>query len=132
MDAYINVGYTRRMQKESILDNLYCKIFLNNSGTCEQVLDIVIDIVGGTIQVIRSIDTRYFDIDVNINDKFDSKRTPGDKDDFLYWKYYLDVEPKKGVTQTEYKYELRKLIHGLRNKFEGVVPACDFEDILNE
>lgn len=50
--------------------------------------------------------------------------------DFVYWKYYLDIEPQN-IDECQYIKKIANLLSYLREYCKGVVIACNFEDEVN-
>jgi hypothetical protein len=51
---------------------------------------------------------------------------------FLYYRYYLEVDPAPGVSYENFVQHVKALINFLRAEGMHAIPACDFEDILND
>ena len=66
-------------------------------------------------------------VEVNTN-----KDARGNVDDnnFLYWKFFLDIAPIENIHTDEYINGIKKLMHDLRINGFQVIAACDFEDEL--
>lgn len=112
--------------------NLYCKVFINTQLDEASLVKIIAQLINGKISQINSISSDYLDLDVISNKEFDEKYINLPIDGFLFYKYFLDVEPMPGIKYDDYISQLKILIKGLREKGFNVVPACAFENELNE
>lgn len=70
------------------------------------------------------------EIDLRKNSDFEPKMLEKDPDDFIFWKYYLDIEPQKGIEQEKYINQISRLIQELNLRNIKAIVSCDFEDIL--
>jgi len=108
-------------------DNLYCKIFIDMQCERDELLSLIADTVNGRKTLFRTIESDCFEVDVNENEEFYSKK----KDDsFLYYKFFLDVEPCSGVDEDKYIEQVSKLLQYFVSQKINIVPACDFEEEL--
>lgn len=113
-----------------LYDNLYCKIYLNSSLDIEELYECINRIVKGQLETIRTVKTRWGEIDLRKNSDFKPKRLEKSPDDFIFWKYYLDIEPQKDIEQAKYINQISRLIQELNLRNIKAVASCDFEDIL--
>lgn len=117
-------------------DNLYCQCFLelDSFESRGELCAWLNRILHGKLipYPFDSIETPWGILDVRRNRSYGiSKGTNSDPlDDFLYWRYYLDIEPAENVPESAYIQNLRKFIHELKKQGVRVVPACEFEDEL--
>ncbi len=111
-------------------DNLYCKIYLNSSLDIEELYKCINCIVQGQAEPIRTIKARWGEIDLRKNSDFEPKMLEKTPDDFIFWKYYLDIEPQKGIEQAKYINQISRLIEELNLRNIKAIASCDFEDIL--
>lgn len=112
------------------LYNMYSKIYIDFSGGKEELIRDIKHIINGTHYGIRSVKSNVFDIDINVN-KEHKKREFKD-DDFIYFKYYLDVEPLEGIDSDMYLFEMKKFLVELRIRFIEVTISSDFESVIGE
>jgi hypothetical protein len=110
-------------------DNLYCKVFIDGAPTRERVIGVIAPHLDAT-RSGRTIVAKHLEIDVNDNDDFDERRSQREPDGFLYWRWFLDVEPVAGAARANYIRQLTHLILRLRWSQLRVVAACGFEDEL--
>ena len=73
------------------------------------------------------IKTIWGEIDLRKNKEFGLKCLEENQEDFIFWKFYLDIEPMK-VDEKEYIRGISNLIMNLKEKSIRAVPSCDFED----
>lgn len=110
-------------------DNLFCKVFIDTDIDYEELFMVVKDHVCGEKEAISYICTNWAEISVKKNKEYFLEKYLLSPDDFLYWKYYLDVQPKN-VEQKEYIKKISHLINDLRGYGAKVIAACDFENEL--
>ena len=108
------------------INNLYCKIFLDTDLDYIEVYESLKNFVRGQKQAVSFIISDWCSTDVQKN-----KEYIPNSNDFLYWKYIINVEPEN-VSAEFYIDNIKKLINFLNEKYFGAVIACDFEDILKK
>ena len=111
-------------------DNLYCKIYLNSELEIDELFQHIICKVSGRKEYIRTIKTDWGEIDLCRNSDFNVQKLEDDPEDFVFWKYYLDIEPEKGIDQYCYINKISKLLEGLKSENIKAVASCDFEEDL--
>lgn len=100
---------------------LYCKVFVDADESPGAVQ--------GILGTIASASRSAMSIDVRRNDDFDRDRRLTN-DGFLFFRYYLDVDPASGVPRTSYIVAVAELLEALWRNGCRAVAACDFEDEL--
>jgi hypothetical protein len=106
--------------------NMYCKIYVDIEVDKGQLLDQIARAISGSIRM-RTVSSSGFQVDLLANQDFDeSRRSQGD-DQFLFYRYYLDIEPTKIVTYDEYIESVGNLLENLWGSGCKAVAACDFE-----
>ena len=124
------LGAQRKGMVIIMYDNLYCKIYLSSSLDIEDLYKCINCIVQGQMEPIRTVKTGWGEIDLRKNSDFDPQRLENTPDDFIFWKYYMDVVPKEGIEQIKYINQISRLIEELSIRNIKAVASCDFEDIL--
>ena len=109
---------------------LFCKMYLDMDGSVRDVNQLVRTILDGKSEDDAMISTSVCSIYIDENDEFDEVMRTTPADGFLYYRYFLDIEPVDGVIRGSYVQALSHLLRGLRKNGCKVVPACDFEDEL--
>lgn len=104
--------------------DLYCKIFINCGEPIEGLYDAINIYLDGEKCGIRTIRTDLLEIDLRANKEY----IPNEKD-FLYWRYYADIEPCTHVKE-DYIDSIRSLLSFFNSKGIQVVAACSFENEL--
>lgn len=110
-----------------LYNNLYCKVYLDTTLEIEEVYLLINEILSGELEPIRTIKTIWGEIDLRKNKEFGLKCLEENQEDFIFWKFYLDIEPMK-VDEKEYIRGISNLIMNLKEKSIRAVPSCDFED----
>jgi hypothetical protein len=109
--------------------NLYCKIFLDCDLEREQLTQMIAISIDGRIES-KTILSNYCEIDIENNEDFHDIQRHDYSDGFLYYPYYLDIEPSEEVLFSSYADVITKLLEYLWNKVYQAVAACDFEEEL--
>ena len=110
--------------------NLYCKVYLNSGLEIEELYQHINSKISGELKPIRTIKMSWGEIDVRKNEDFCPQKLVDDPEDFVFWKYYLDIEPKEGVDENDYIDQIAKLLGKLKAGNFKVVASCDFEEDL--
>ena len=111
-------------------DNLYCKVFIDTDMDYDGLFELIKNCVAGRKHAISFIITDWCDISVRRNKEYKQEQHLIDSTDFLYWRYYLDIDPLN-VDEKQYIRSVAKLLKDLREHGMGVVIACDFEGKVN-
>ncbi|EAZ92764.1 hypothetical protein [Crocosphaera chwakensis] len=110
-------------------NNLYCKVFLDTDINREQLLPLIAKLINGKVSR-REIETSIAKISVRTNDDFDENQREEFPDGFLYYRFFLDIEPLKDTDQKVYIETLSHFLESLWSLNYKVVAACDFEEEL--
>lgn len=110
-------------------NDLYCKAFVDTNLSYEEMFSRVMNYVGGKKESFSYIVTDWCDMFIKKNKEYNEEQYLKDTDDFLYWKYYLDIEPIETNEDTYIK-RIRDLLKYLKEYCNSIVAACDFEDEL--
>ncbi|MEM5769584.1 MAG: 1,4-dihydroxy-6-naphthoate synthase [Bacillota bacterium] len=112
-------------------ENLYCKMFIDFGGELSQADQLIAKLTNGSIKFKWGlIETAFAELDVRRNDDFKTpkeRRSQDPEDAFLFWKYYIDVEPTEGTARTNYVSMVGRLLLDLWAKGINAVAACSFE-----
>ena len=108
--------------------NGYCKLFIDSDLRKSEIVDIIRRHTKGSA-VADYVDSARSTFDVRDNDEHSFLKVNGN-DGFLYYRFYVDVEPTHPENLDAYVAELRTLMSTLRALGAKVVPACDFEERL--
>lgn len=109
-----------------MIEDLFCQIYIKFDGKIEALTQLVLNIINGALNQF-TIENDIYEIDIIENDEYDDGSS-----DFLYWKYYFEIEPKPDVNEDIYIYAICKLIRGLKDEGTESIPACDFEDKIQD
>lgn len=110
-------------------DDLYCKVFVDTNLNYEEIFSNVMNYSSGKKESFSYIVTDWCGMFIQKNKEYNKEQYLQDTNDFLYWKYYLDIEPIKTDEDTYIK-RIGDLLKHLKEYCKGVVAACDFEDEL--
>jgi hypothetical protein len=115
-------------------ENLYCKMFIDFSGELSEADELIAKLTNGSIKFKWGlIEAEFAELDVRRNDDFKTPKELRSKDPadaFLFWKYYIDIEPKEGTVRAKYVSTVAQLLLELWAKKVNAVAACSFEDEL--
>ena len=107
--------------------DLYCKIFVDTKSRHADLVGWVCEILGGRVREYE-VSCDALVADVLENDEHGRTGLTGPE--FLYYRYFVDIEPNAGIDRDAYIERVRSLVAGLRDRGCSVVAACDFEDEL--
>jgi hypothetical protein len=113
------------------MSNLYCQVFVKTKKSEIELINIINDFLKGEIQS-RNIDSRHVSLSVIKNKSTDFNCTNDPLDGFLYYPFYLEIEPSESIALDEYIHTVKELITFLRGKGFTIIPSCSFENKLNE
>ena len=111
-------------------NELYCKIYADSDTPREDLIQVVSASINGTRQ-LRTVESDSLEADILSNEDFDPTKR-NEKDAFLFYRHYLDVFPKAGASREEFISSVRILISKLKSNGYKAVPACDFEQELDQ
>lgn len=111
-------------------NDLYCKVFVDTDMDYEKLFALLINFINGKKEAVNYIITEWCDISVQKNKEYNVEQYLLDSTDFLYWKYYLDIEPQN-IEESQYIENIANLLNYLRRCCKNVIIACDFEDEVN-
>jgi len=109
--------------------DLFTKIFLDTDKEKTSVVETVSKIVEGSVTG-STIVTEQAEIYIFNNGDFSEEKRNQESDEFLYYKYYLDIEPMEDVKEKVYIGEISKLLTELWDSGFKAIASCDFEDEL--
>ena len=109
--------------------NLFCKIFVDIDISKDELVQKITDCTSGRIErwLVR---TDWGEIDVVNNEDFDENRRGQEPDGFLFYRFYLEMEPGEGVPSEVYIKSVGTLLGKLWAWNAKAVAACDFEESL--
>jgi hypothetical protein len=118
---------------ENLIDgDLYCTLYVDTHIEQPGFVILINDFLNGKI-FLRNIDNDYLSLSVMKNEDYDPIKKDSELDDaFLYYRYYLDVDPSDNVNRETFVQQLRFLINFLRKNGFKTQPVCDFENELND
>jgi hypothetical protein len=109
--------------------NMYCKVYMDSQADKSQLLDLIANIISGSIKM-RTVSSRELQVDLVVNEDFDETKRMQGEDQFLFYRYYLDIEPTEDVPRERYVESVGNLLEGLWRLGCKAVAACDFEEKL--
>ncbi len=106
-------------------------MYLNSELEIEELYQYINCKVLGRLEPIRTIITDWGEMDLRKNNEFNPQRLIDDPENFVFWRYYIDIEPKKQIDQSDYIDQIAKLLKDLNSDNIKAVASCDFEKDLN-
>jgi hypothetical protein len=100
--------------------------FLADKG---QLLDLIANIISGSIKM-RTVSALELQADLVVNEDFDETRRAQGEDQFLFYRYYLDIVPMENARRERYVASVGGLLEGFWKLGYKAVAACDFEEEL--
>ncbi len=110
-------------------EDLYCKLFIDTDTDRESLINVLKETVNGKNED-WTIESKYTVIDVKRNVAFDMCKRNELPDGFLYFRYFLDIEPKENTMQDDYISIISNMLQSLWDLGYKAVAACDFEEDL--
>jgi hypothetical protein len=110
-------------------DNLYCKLYVAWSKIEEDLLEFISVHTNGTVDWC-SVESSNASYSVLKNDEHDRKLSQRKQDGFLYYPFFVEIEPVESTERKTYLDELIGLLQAFRDVNIAVVAACGFEDEL--
>ena len=107
--------------------SLYCKIFIDSELEYKDLFTLIENSIAGHKEAVTYISSDWCEVCVQKNKEFNIEQYSRNCNDFIYWPYYLDIEPKD-VNKGDYIRSIANLIDRLRVHCKGIIIACDFED----
>ncbi|QAA33369.1 1,4-dihydroxy-6-naphthoate synthase [Clostridium manihotivorum] len=110
----------------NIYDNLYCKIYVDTDKSIQDIINVILSVVSGQVRR-KGVYSTNLEIDIRYNKEYDELERLGVEDGFLYYKYYLEIEPNENAAQKKYILSVSQLLEGLWGVGYKAVASCDFE-----
>jgi hypothetical protein len=107
------------------MEILFCKIYVLVALPKQAVLELLVELTKGD-QIGSTIETPWGVLDLLKNDESDLTKVSG-PDAFLFFPYFVDIEPARDVNRGKYVKEIGNLLLALWNKKIAAVAASDFE-----
>jgi len=117
-------------------DALYCQLYIDvefHKHARGEVIDLLVKLIDGKRLSNDEYLTDFGRIQVSYNDYYNdyySKWRKMFRGNFLYFKFFLEIDPLPELPRDEYILGMKKLIDQLKAKGIRVVPTCAFEDEL--
>ncbi|WPK12118.1 1,4-dihydroxy-6-naphthoate synthase [Lysinibacillus louembei] len=109
--------------------DLYTKIFLDTNLEKKDIIDLVSKFVNGDVDG-SSIITEQAEIYLFNNGDYIEGEKEQTGDDFLYYRYYFEIEPNESVSSNIYISKISHLLTELWNAGFTAIASCDFEELL--
>jgi hypothetical protein len=112
--------------------DLYCKVYVDSNLESSDFLASIADVIKGNVS-LRTVSNDLLEVSVFSNKDYDRIRS-GEVDGFVFYPYYLEIEPIDEVTVNSevYKMSIDNLLKVLWGMGADAVAACDFEDELQK
>lgn len=110
-------------------EDLYCKVYLDSEFDSAKLLSWLQSVLGASLER-RTLTASEMEVDLGTNDEHDKARAARGIDQFLYYRYLLDVVPTEGAARERYVPRVAALLEVAWNAGMRAVASCDFEDEL--
>ena len=111
----------------------YCQVFVDFRGSAEALARLIADITSGRadVELFRwRVQASWGQTVIEDNDEYDASRCNERDTGFLYYRWYLEIDPKTGVSRQEYLAGIGQLLQGLWAHELPAVPVGRFEEEL--
>ena len=105
--------------------DLFCQIYINYENSIEKLIALIRKTMNCDMQDY-TLFNNILEIDTIENDEYEKN-----SNDFLFWKFYLEIEPIENIAEDKYIAAIHKLIKALYEKNISTIATCDLEDQLN-
>jgi hypothetical protein len=112
------------------IPELYCSLFVSTSSR-DEILSLIYGVLQAQVDGYN-LNTPHLEAFVRNNPDFDSARMANHTDGFLFYPFKVEIEPANAECVRQYKKEVLQIVAKLRDAGMAVVPACSFEDELNQ
>lgn len=109
--------------------NLFCKIFIDTERDQNELLSLINSEISGEVNKFE-ISNSILIIELRKNNEFNVVKSKNPSDGFLFYKYYLEIEPFSQVVERDYIKSIADLLKKLWESKIGAIAACDFENLL--
>ncbi|MGA3674031.1 1,4-dihydroxy-6-naphthoate synthase [Lysinibacillus agricola] len=109
--------------------DLFTKIFIDTNLEKATIIDTIARFIVGTVKG-TSIITEQAEFYLFKNSDYIEGISNQTSDDFLYFKYYLEIEPAESAEDCSYILQISCLLTELWDAGFQVVASCDFEEFL--
>lgn len=112
------------------LDYSYCKIYIDTNLDYDELYNLIILYLKGIRLSHSFIKCDWCDIGLTKNKEWSEERYEIDNTDFIYWKYFIDLENIYKIDTQMYIKKIKELKQNLELFCKAVVISCDFEELL--
>lgn len=109
--------------------NLFCKIFIDTERDQNELLSLINSEISGEVNKFE-ISNSILIIELRKNNEFNVVKSKNPSDGFLFYKYYLEIEPFSQVVERDYIKSIADLLKKLWESKIGAIAAFDFENLL--
>ena len=105
---------------------IYADGLSGNNVSRGKLAEMIADQFGVSAKPFASVSTDVFDLDIRENKEY----IPC-SDDFLYWHYYIEIDPADNdIGLREYVTDIKRIIKLLESSSFKITASCDFEELL--
>lgn len=109
--------------------NLFCKVFIDTERDQNELLSLINSEISREVNKLE-ISNSILIIELRKNNEFNVVKSKNPSDGFLFYKYYLEIEPFSQVVERDYIKSRADLLKKLWESKIGAIAACDFEHLL--
>lgn len=110
------------------MEELYCKVLVDSQDGKGRLLERIAHLTSGSVE---RCSVSSADLQADLEDNEDHRQAGTSQEaEFLYYRYYLDVEPTEPAARDRYVEAVGRLLEGLWRSGCKAVAACEFEEEL--
>lgn len=109
--------------------DLYATIFVDTTMGADELRLALAQMMGGAVENF-SVSSPILDVGVTRNSDFVEPNTRSGKDDFLFFRYRLEVEPRDGVEEASVIAAVASVLEALWQAGAKAVTSCGYEERL--
>src|SRR5574344_1457528 len=83
-------------------EDLNCKIYIDTELSRENLAEIISNHLGSNYNKFFSLETECFNIDIINNKEYQKEKSTEFPDGFLYYRYFIEIEPQKNIEELVY------------------------------
>lgn len=115
-----------------VSDDMFCEIFLDSPLSYSELFSNLFNYMGGVSKYEGEIKCGWCEVSLRHNGYYDAEEYEKNPKDFIFWRYSVEIYKKIGLPKRKGIEQVKKLTENLRSYCNGVVAACDFEDLLQQ
>ena len=116
--------------EQNMFEDLDCKLYLHSELEIRELFQEILEITSLQSVDVQTMKNDLLHLSVLKNKWFDMKKQTGLLDEYVYYRYILELDCKDTSKQEQYVAFVATLLKALWNKGMKVVASSDFEEVL--